>query len=583
MRRWISRLISLRLLGTALLSAVLVVVIAPSATAHPLGNFTVNSYSGLTVEPTAVAVQLVVDTAEIPTLQAFPQVNGGHPISTSLQDAYRIRQCQLLAKGAQLTVAGAELPVAVVDSTLSFPPGSAGLHIMRLTCDTRTTRPVDTVGRRVLYRDVNSLDRVGWHEITAVGDGVRLSQSDVPAVSPSHVLTAYPVDLLSSPLNQRSADLAIVTGSGVVAGTAVHVQDPSTAMPRGVDRLTTAFTNLVASRNLTIGFAFVAVLLAVVLGGMHAFAPGHGKTLMAAYLIGRRSSLRQAAIIGLSVTLTHTVGVLTLGIVLSLVAFTAPERVYPWLGLASGIMLVSIGITLLRNGLATRRKNLAQIAETALAATAPPVVRAPRAIAVPSRRAQPMVSAFGHRQSSTPIGQLSGKTLAQRGDPAHNHESSSAPDHNHAHGRDHHHGSENVHRLTELDGMHSHGVFSHTHLPPAGSERTGARSLLAVGFAGGLVPSPSALVVLLGGIALGRAWFGVLLVIAYGIGMALALIGTGLVLVKARDRLHRWAEASNRTRRTGAVLIITRALPSLTAVIVVGAGISVAVRAIASM
>jgi len=580
-RRWISRLISLRLLGTALLSAVLVVVIAPSATAHPLGNFTVNSYSGLTVEPTAVAVQLVVDTAEIPTLQAFPQVNGGHPISTSLQDAYRIRQCQLLAKGAQLTVAGAEVPVAVVDSTLSFPPGSAGLHIMRLTCDTRTTRPVDTVGRSVLYRDVNSLDRVGWHEITAVGDGVRLSQSDVPAVSPSHVLTAYPVDLLSSPLNQRSADLAIVTGSGVVAGTAVHVQDPSTAMPRGVDRLTTAFTSLVASRNLTIGFALVAVLLAVVLGGMHAFAPGHGKTLMAAYLIGRRSSLRQAAIIGLSVTLTHTVGVLALGIVLSLVAFTAPERVYPWLGLASGVMLVSIGITLLRNGLATRRQNLAQIAETALAATAPPVVRAPRVTAVTSRRAQPMVSAFGHRQSSTRIGQLSGKTLTQRGDPAHNHESSSAPDH--GHGADHHDGSENIHAAADTTGMHSHGLFSHTHLPPAGSERTGARSLLAVGFAGGLVPSPSALVVLLGGIALGRAWFGVLLVIAYGIGMALALIGTGLVLVKARDRLHRWAEANNRTRRTGAVLIITRALPSLTAVIVVGAGISVAVRAIASM
>lgn len=578
MRRWISRLLSLRLLGTALLSAVLVVVIAPSATAHPLGNFTVNSYSGLTVEPTAVAVQLVVDTAEIPTLQAFPQVNGGHPISTSLQDAYRIRQCQLLAKGAQLTVAGAEVPVAVVDSTLSFPPGSAGLHIMRLTCDTRTTRAVMTVNRSVLYRDMNSLDRVGWHEITAVGDGVRLSRSDVPAVSPSHVLTAYPVDLLSSPLNQRSADLAIVTGSGVVAGAAVHVQDPSTAMPRGVDRLTTAFTNLVASRNLTIGFALVAVLLAVVLGGMHAFAPGHGKTLMAAYLIGRRSSLRQAAIIGLSVTLTHTFGVLALGIVLSLVAFTAPERVYPWLGLASGIMLVSIGITLLRNGLATRRQNLAQIAETALAATAPPVVRAPR---VTSRRAQPMVSAFGHRQSSTPIGQLSGRTLTHRAQPAHNQESSSAPDHRH--GADHHDGSENVHRLTELDGMHSHGVFSHTHLPPAGSERTGARSLLAVGFAGGLVPSPSALVVLLGGIALGRAWFGVLLVIAYGIGMALALIGTGLVLVKARDRLHRWAEANNRTRRTGAVLIITRALPSLTAVIVVGAGISVAVRAIASM
>lgn len=126
-------------------------------------------------------------------------------------------------------------------------------------------------------------------------------------------------------------------------------------------------------------------------------------------------------------------------------------------------------------------------------------------------------------------------------------------------------------------------MYSHTHLPPADSELTGVRSLFAVGFAGGLVPSPSALVVLLGGIALGRAWFGVLLVVAYGIGMALALVGTGLVLVKACDRLLRWAAAGARTRRTGVVLVLTRALPSLTAVVVVGAGISVVVRSVLTM
>ena len=104
-----------------------------------------------------------------------------------------------------------------------------------------------------------------------------------------------------------------------------------------------------------------------------------------------------------------------------------------------------------------------------------------------------------------------------------------------------------------------------------------------MGFAGGLVPSPSALVVLLGGIALGRAWFGVILVVAYGIGMALALVGTGFVLVKARDRLARWAQSSASSHRSNSVLLLTRALPTLTALIRVGAGISVMVRSLLTL
>jgi len=316
---------------------------------------------------------------------------------------------------------------------------------------------------------------------------------------------------------------------------------------------------------------------------------------MAAYLVGRRSSLRQAATIGLSVTLTQTFGVLALGVVLSLVVVTSPERVYPWLGLASGIMLAGIGVSLLRNGLAARRRSLGQLAETALSATAAlPVPSAVEAVVPAGGR--PMISTYARQQRASGIGRIPGKsatlTLTPGVDGAvdlaghahahpHVHDVSGQSDDGHSHDGHSHDGHSHDH--AGVEGMHSHGLFSHTHLPPAGSERTGARSMLAVGFAGGLVPSPSALVVLLGGIALGRAWFGVLLVVAYGIGMALALVGTGLVLVKARDRLHRWAQASARTRRSGVVLVLTRALPTLTAIIVVGAGLSVAVRAIVSM
>src|SRR5205807_5099611 len=156
--------------------------------------------------------------------------------------------------------------------------------------------------------------------------------------------------------------------------------------------------------------------LAIVLGAIHALAPGHGKTVMAAYLVGQRGSLRQTALIGLTVTATHTAGVLALGLALSASALVAPERVYPWLGLASGALLAVIGVGLLRRAVGARR-------------------------------------------------------------------------HRHAHSHAHAHDDDNA--------------------PPVGW-----RALVAMGFAGGLVPSPSALVVLLGAIALGRAWFGIVLVIA---------------------------------------------------------------------
>lgn len=551
-------------------------VTAPAASAHPLGNFTVNSYSGLRVEPTAIAIQLVVDSAEIPTLQTFPDVNQNGAIPQRQQDDYRTNACHTLVAGVQLSLNAKPLALTIDTSTLSFPPGSAGLHTMRLTCDVRTQTALDTVGKRVDYRDTNAIDRVGWREITATGDGVQLAVSDVPTTSTSAMLTAYPANLLASPLNQQTAAVEIGKGTGIVSGASTTVSDPSSPLPRGVDRLTTAFTALVASRNLTAGFGILAVVLAVILGGLHAFAPGHGKTLMAAYLVGRQSSLRQAATIGLSVTLTHTFGVLALGVLLSVVAVAAPERVYPWLGLASGLMLLSIGITLLRRVLRARANPVLDAAGPAIAL----IERADRPVPLPPRT---LVGSSGKAFAART---RTYKPFMRIHTTDHDHQ---AVGHQHA-ATDHGHGHEvagHQHAATEhgheVPGMHSHGLFSHTHLPPAGSERTGARSLLAVGFAGGLVPSPSALVVLLGGIALGRAWFGVLLVVAYGIGMALALVGTGLLLVKARDKLQRWAAATERSKGSSAVLLLTRALPALTSIVVLALGASVAIRGLAGI
>lgn len=102
--------------------------------------------------------------------------------------------------------------------------------------------------------------------------------------------------------------------------------------------------------------------------------------------------------------------------------------------------------------------------------------------------------------------------------------------------------------------------------------------MIAVGFAGGMVPSPSALIVLIGGIALGRAWFGVLLVLGYGIGMALALIGTGLALAHARDFVERWAVGQRNRGGSSLLLRGARALPLFAAALVIVVGVGLVFR-----
>jgi nickel/cobalt transporter (NicO) family protein len=199
--------------------------------------------------------------------------------------------------------------------------------------------------------------------------------------------------------------------------------------------------------------------LAAVLGAAHALAPGHGKTVMAAYLVGLRGTLGQAAAIGATVTVTHTAGVLVLGLVLSTTRAVAPERLYPWLGLGSGLLLAAVGAGLFVRALTGRR-------------------------------------------------------------------------HHHDHDHGHHHDGHPDHGHPD----HGHHDRHHGH---AGARPLGRRGLVALGLAGGLVPSPSAVLVLLGGIALGRAWLGVVLVLAYGLGMAATLTGVGLLLARARDEVDR--------------------------------------------
>ena len=506
-----------RLLALLATTLILLVVAAPTADAHPLGNFSVNFSSGLRVEPVAVAVDVVLDAAEIPTAQQFPGAAGG--VADADATTYRASRCAEIADAAELRLDGSRQLLAVSSSEITFPPGAAGLVTTRLLCHLRTTDSIDTAGTTLTYRLPLQSDRLGWREITAVGDGVLLTGSTVPTASPSQLLTAYPKDLLASPLAVDDATMEIRPGSGKVTGPPPPGV-PADSLTRGVDRLTVAYTDLIASRDLTLAFGLLAVVLAVALGAMHAFAPGHGKTLMAATLIGREGTLRQAVTIGLSVTVTHSVGVLLLGLALTFTSLAAPERVYPWLGLVSGVLLVAIGVTLLRSAM----------------------------------RRPPVLLATAHEHAHHPA------------------------DHGHVHAHEHERGAAGDQPY--VPAPHSHGFFSHTHQPT----QLGTRSLLAVGFTGGLVPSPSALLVLLGGIALGRAWFGVVLVVAYGIGMAAALVAVGLALVRGRNWLDRHADRfTPKGPGSAAARFLRRWLPAATSSLVILIGLGVAARAASSL
>ena len=502
-----------RLLAALALAAALAILLpAAPASAHPLGNFTVNQHSGLIVASGLVTVDLVVDMAEIPTFQARSEIDtdGDKTVSPEEAGVYRQRACAGLSGGLELRFERQPLAATVTTSDVAFPPGQAGLATLRLTC--RLTASAPRRPGRLDFANHNYANRVGWREITAVGDGVRLTASDVPARSSSAVLTAYPEDLLSSPPDQRQAHLRL-DGDGDAAGVPAAPAGDSpgaaagganAAPARGVDRFTTAFTGLVARQQFTLGFGLLALVAAVALGAVHALAPGHGKTVMAAYLVGERGSLRQAALLGLTVTSTHTAGVLVLGVLLSGSTAIVPEELYPWLGMTSGAMLAGVGISLLVRAWQRRSGGLA---------------------------------AFG----------------AHRHQGEHHHD---GPGHSH-HG--HHHGEETA---------HSHGDI---HLPVS------RRALMIMGAAGGMVPSPSALVVLLGAIALGRTWFGIALVFGYGIGMALTLVAAGLLMVRARASLDRRLQSRTRMAR------LAQALPVMTASFVVIAGVGLTARALQQM
>ncbi|MFD5814130.1 nickel/cobalt transporter [Streptomyces sp. NPDC127038] len=528
---------------------------AEAAPAHPLGNFTVNYHTGLSLRPDRVDATVIVDRAEISTLQEREVVDADHDgaVSAAESRAYSHDSCPALGRRLRTTAGGKALVWEAVSAGLTYEPGQAGLKTSRLTCTftapTDLSRPADVD----IHTSYDSR-RIGWREMTVTGHGLRIGGTDLPSVSPTDELRHYPRDPAASPLNQRAAHLRTTPGGNDTASVGTTVTTGAGWFDRILAKTSSVFDSLVGSRQLTVPIGLLALLLALILGASHAVLPGHGKTIMASYLAGRRGTRRDAVTVGATVTLTHTAGVLVLGLALPAATDLAGEAVLTWLGAASGLIVTSIGLWLLASALRNRPRNHHHHHG-------------------PDHSHHHGHGHDGHPRHEHGLGEPLPRTPTPQQDVGvgvatlvRATETPSATPSHHPHEHGHHHGHDH--------GHHHHALDHHA------AGRTGRSGLIGMGIAGGLVPSPSALVVLLGAVALGRTAFGVLLVIAYGLGMAGTLTAVGLLLVRLQEHLETRMRAVSESRRR-ALRRLSRLAPVATALLVVLVGAGLTVRALA--
>lgn len=483
-----------------------ILFVGPSfALAHPLGNFTINHFTRIEVGNDRVKLHSVIDMAEIPTFQELQKIdtNGDGNASTEELDAYVNRAAGEWANAMLLAVDDVNVPLRLVAKNVSLPRGAGDLETLRVEMD--LVGQLSEVGtgevHKLRFADANYFDRIGWREIVVVPlSGVTIFNSSAFGNGLSDELKSYPQDLLAAPLNERSAQLSFSCSPLLRGAQPLLSRNGRPAQTPARDRL----AELIAVPHLTPGLIILGLLFAVILGAVHALSPGHGKTVVGAYLVGSRGTAGHAAFLGLTVTITHTAGVFALGVVTLLASqYVVPERLFPALSFLSGAMVVTIGATLL------------------------------------VRRLRAALHIHG------------GHTHA------HLHE-----DHLHAHDSDH-----------PGDPMkpHSHGGRVHSHLPPgADGAAITWKSLLALGVSGGILPCPSALVVLLAAISLHRIGYGLLLVLAFSIGLASVLTAVGLAFVYAK-RLLKSAGVFDR---------LSKVLPVASAFVITCAGLMICYEAL---
>jgi ABC-type nickel/cobalt efflux system permease component RcnA len=481
-----------------------------------LGNFTINQYCGLQLESGAAEVHYVVVFGQLPALSELhsADANGDGVTSQAERDAYVGKLAPLLAQGLELVVDGSKVPLRAVHWVTSLPTEQGGFSL-RIDIDLGGRLPAAAVDapRNLEFSNRNYSGRMGWHEIvvrpspgleiydtnaysTSLTGGLSEALQSLPATGPLDERTIHLRFGATAPagavlLTDRRGDRASAAPPGAPA--------PGTASATGSQREWIAYrtrqlVEAISDPHVRPAVALWALLGALLLGAVHALSPGHGKTIVGAYLVGSRGTPRHAVFLGLTVTVTHTIGVFVLGFAtLYASRFVVPERLFPILSLTSAVLVLGMGLILLVQRSRAARQGQSKV--------------------TPARSGE-----FRFVQSDAAHVGARGLIFAPAA------------------------------QFVDTT-MHSHGGGPmHSHLPPgAAGEKISWRSLLALGVSGGLVPCPSAMVLLLAAVALNKTAYGMLLVVAFSIGLAITLTVVGLAFLYARNRFRgptagtRWA------------------------------------------
>jgi nickel/cobalt transporter (NicO) family protein len=518
-----------------LLTAVFVAPLAGRAdtVASLLGNFTTNQFCGLQLASTAAEIHYVVVFGQLPALRELhlADADGDGVTSQAERDAYIGKLASGFADGLDLRVDGRKVPLRATHWTSSLPTEQGGFSL-RIDVDFAGVFPVAVTDstRTLEFTNQNYAGRMGWHEIVVKpASGLQIFNTDAYSTSLtgglSEALRSVPA---AGPLDERSVHLSFGNDAPLDAkllsarpgsgATMVSLTAP-TSSGRWIADRTRQLVDVMSGPHVQPRVAVLALLGALLLGAVHALSPGHGKTIVGAYLIGSRGTPRHALFLGLTVTITHTLGVFALGFAtLYASRYVVPERLFPILSLISAALVLVMGIVLV-----IQRGRVAR--------------QAPAGNLSPLRAFQ-----FVRSEATAPV-RARGLIFAP------------------------------VSSYVDAT-MHSHGGGPmHSHLPPGASgEKITWRSLLTLGISGGLVPCPSAMVLLLAAVALNKTAYGMLLVVAFSIGLAITLTLVGLAFLYAR----------NRFRRPGAGTRWAHLLPVVSACTIMVLGIALCVGALRS-
>ena len=461
---------------------------------HPMGNFSVNHYARLEVTAKGVDLVYALDLAELPTFDLLRSWQLDRNSDRQQLERRSQTQAREWLDQLQIRLDGQRISPRLEKADLVIADGAGNLPVLRIT----THAVIHLAGGALAYEDLNFPDRAGWKEIVIVaGSGAALLRASQSSQDISHALTQYPPDPTLAPPQNLRAELAWSiekqilpepnrqTPSAPVAARPPLITSipqprrtpvgpaPALTLPKSAPAGTVVrgdfLSRLLHQREITPWMMLLGLAAAFLLGAAHALTPGHGKTIVAAYLVGSRATLKHAAFLGAMVTFTHTISVFVLGLAtLFVFRFIMPEKIAEILGAVSGLSIVAVGVWMLRKR-------------------------------------------FG--------------ALAHPDQHHHNHEGHHHADHEHVH-HHHHPGDEHAH--------HHHHEGHHDHRPPEELSWTG---LIALGASGGLVPCESALVLLLGAIAIGRIGLGLLLLVSFSAGLAMVLMMIGAIVLYAKNLL----------------------------------------------